>query len=127
MNKQLKMVSDFHQAFLQKENENPGLLNNKESALRYSLGKEELDEYIEAVNQEDLIEILDSLANQLYILFGTICKHGLQNHIEKAFDLVHQNNMAKLGPDGKPIFRADGKILKPENFKKVNLKSIIKL
>jgi predicted HAD superfamily Cof-like phosphohydrolase len=127
MEQQIKMVSEFHQKFKQSQSDAPALLSNKESLLRYVLGKEELDEYIEAVNQEDMVEILDSLADQLYILFGTVCKHGLQDHIGYAFDLVHQNNMSKLGPDGNPILRADGKILKPVGFKKVNLKDILKL
>jgi predicted HAD superfamily Cof-like phosphohydrolase len=127
MEKQIKMVAEFHTKFKQSQSDTPVLLSNKESMLRYALGKEELDEYIVAVGQEDMIELLDSLADQLYILFGTICKHGLQNHIASAFELVHQNNMSKLGPDGKPILREDGKILKPHGFKKVELKDILKL
>jgi predicted HAD superfamily Cof-like phosphohydrolase len=127
MEQQIKMVSDFHQKFKQSQSNAPALLSNKESMLRYALGKEELDEYIQAVGEEDLIEILDSLADQLYILFGTVCKHGLQNHIVAAFELVHQNNMSKLGPDGNPIIREDGKIIKPVGFKKVELKDILKL
>ena len=127
MEKQIKMVEHFHNAFKQDQNFKPSLLSNRESLLRYTLGKEELDEYIEAVNQEDLIEVLDSLADQLYILFGTICKHGLQDHILKAFDLVHENNMSKLDKNGNPVLRADGKIIKPEGFKKVELKDVLKL
>jgi predicted HAD superfamily Cof-like phosphohydrolase len=127
MIKQIKMVEEFHTKFKQSQSDTPVLLSNKESMLRYTLGKEELDEYIVAVGQEDMIELLDSLADQLYILFGTICKHGLQNHIASAFELVHQNNMSKLGPDGNPILREDGKILKPNGFKKVELKDILKL
>ena len=127
MEKQIQMVSDFHQKFKQSQSDTPVLLSNKESMLRYALGKEELDEYIMAVGEEDLIEILDALADQLYILFGTICKHGLQKHIGPAFELVHSNNMSKLGPDGNPILREDGKIIKPEGFKKVELKDILKI
>lgn len=127
MEKQIKMVHEFHQKFKQSQSDTPVLLSNRESMLRYALGKEELDEYIQAVGDEDLIEILDSLADQLYILFGTVCKHGLQDHIIKAFELVHNNNMSKLGPDGNPIIREDGKIIKPEGFKKVELKDILKL
>lgn len=127
MEKQIKMVSEFHQKFKQSQSDAPALLSNKESTLRYVLGKEELDEYIIAVGDEDLVEILDSLADQLYILFGTVLKHGLQEHIVYAFNLVHENNMSKLGPDGNPILREDGKIIKPHGFKKVELKDILKL
>ena len=127
MEKQIKMVAEFHTKFKQSQSDTPVLLSSKESLLRYALGKEELDEYIAAVGQKDMIELLDSLADQLYILFGTVCKHGLQNHIASAFELVHQNNMSKLGSDGNPILREDGKILKPQGFKKVELKDILKL
>lgn len=127
MEQQIKMVYDFHQTFKQSQSDTPVLLSNKESVLRHVLGKEELDEYIIAVRDGDMIEILDSLADQLYILFGTICKHGLQNHIIPAFELVHQNNMSKLGPDGNPILREDGKIIKPVGFKKIELKDVLKL
>ena len=127
MEEQIKMVYEFHQKFKQSQSDTPVFLSSKESVLRHLLGKEELDEYIIAVGEEDMIEILDSLADQLYILFGTICKHGLQNHIVQAFELVHQNNMSKLGPDGNPILREDGKIIKPQGFKKVELKDILTL
>lgn len=127
MEQQIKMVSEFHQTFKQSQSDTPVLLSSEESVLRHVLGKEELDEYIIAVGEENMIEILDSLADQLYILFGTICKHGLQNHIIPAFNLVHQNNMSKLGPDGNPILREDGKIIKPQGFKKVELTDILKL
>lgn len=127
MEQQIKMVHEFHQAFKQSQSDTPVLLSSKASVLRHVLGKEELDEYIIAVGEENMIEILDSLADQLYILFGTICKHGLQNHIIPAFNLVHQNNMSKLGPDGNPILREDGKIIKPQGFKKVELTDILKL
>ena len=127
MEKQLKMVAEFHDKFKQSQSNTPVLLSSRESLLRYNLGKEELDEYIVAIGQNDLIEVLDSLADQLYILLGTVCKHGLQDKFCEAFELVHSNNMAKLGPDGLPILRADGKILKPEGFKKVELKQILTL
>lgn len=107
-------------------NNTPSLIEIKESRLRFKLGKEELIEYMDAAKEEDLVEILDSLADQLYILLGTVLKHGLQDMIIPAFDLVHSNNMKKLGPDGKPIFREDGKIIKPEGFEKVALKTLFK-
>lgn len=125
MIKQIRMVEEFHTKFKQEQGIKPKLLSKKESVLRHALGNEELNEYLEAAANDDLIEIVDALTDQLYILFGTICKHGLQNHIEKAFELVHINNMAKLDSNGEPILRSDGKILKPEGFKKVELKDVL--
>ena len=124
MEKQLGQVKEFHEKFLQDMNNTPELLSIGESRLRYALMKEENQEYLEAAKDEDIIEVLDACADQLYILCGTILKHGLQNMIVPAFNLVHANNMNKLGPDGKPIFREDGKIIKPEGFQKVELKTL---
>jgi len=126
MNKQLKQVKEFHQKFQQTMSETPTLLSIAESRLRFKLGEEEVIEYMDAAVNEDLVEVLDALADQLYILCGTILKHGLQDMIIPAFNLVHSNNMAKLGPDGNPIFREDGKIIKPEGFQKVELKTLFK-
>jgi len=124
MKEQIKMVVEFHEKFLQDMKTEPSLLPLAEARLRYALGKEELDEYLEAIVENDLVETLDSFADQLYILIGSIVKHGMQDMIIPAFDLVHANNMNKLGPDGKPIFREDGKIIKPEGFQKVELKTL---
>lgn len=126
MEKQLKQVQEFHEKFLQDMNNKPELLSIEESRLRFKLMEEENIEYLDAAKEEDIIEILDACADQLYILCGTILKHGLQDMIIPAFNLVHANNMAKLGPDGKPIFREDGKIIKPEGFEKVELKTLFK-
>jgi predicted HAD superfamily Cof-like phosphohydrolase len=126
MNKQLDQVKEFHEKFQQSMSDKPSLLSQEESKLRFRLGEEEVVEYLDAAVDEDIVEVLDALADQMYILCGTILKHGLQDMIIPAFNLVHSNNMAKLGPDGKPIFREDGKIIKPEGFKKVELITLFK-
>jgi predicted HAD superfamily Cof-like phosphohydrolase len=80
--------------------------------------QEENDEYLEACFKNSLIEIADALGDQLYILCGTILKHGMQHIIEDVFNEIQASNMSKLGADGKPILREDGKILKgPEYFR----------
>ncbi len=84
--------------------------------MRYRLGNEELIEYFDACKDGDLIEVADALADQLYILLGTMISHGMQDVIEDIFDEVHRSNMSKLGEDGKPIYREDGKILKGPNY-----------
>ncbi|TXI90893.1 MAG: hypothetical protein E6Q36_00570, partial [Chryseobacterium sp.] len=72
------------------------------------------------------VEILDACADQLYILLGTINAHGLQDLIGPAFELVHKNNMTKVGPDGKVLRNPDGKILKPQGFVPVDLTTLFK-
>ena len=124
MEKQIKQIIEFHEKFKQTYSTKPTLLPLNETTLRYNLAQEELDEYEEACSNEDIVEVADSLADQLYILLGTVIKHGLQDKIIQAFDLVHQNNMSKLDENGEPILREDGKIIKPKNFKPVDLKTL---
>ena len=85
------------------------------------MAKEELDEYLEACNNGDIIEVADALADQLYILMGTMVSHGMGDVIEDIFDEVHRSNMSKLGVDGKPIYREDGKVLKGPNYSPPNV------
>jgi predicted HAD superfamily Cof-like phosphohydrolase len=118
MKEQLKAVETFHNAFGQENGKYPRPLSEHEFNLRHSLMQEENDEYLEACFKNSLIEIADALGDQLYILCGTILKHGMQHIIEDVFSEIQDSNMSKLGADGKPIFREDGKILKgPEYFR----------
>ena len=80
----------------------------------------------EAAKNKDLIEVADALGDMLYILCGTILTHGMQHKIEEVFDAIQDSNMSKLGEDGKPIYREDGKVLKGPNYFKPNLKEILK-
>jgi predicted HAD superfamily Cof-like phosphohydrolase len=121
MKKQLQQLWDFQSAYNSTRNTKPTLLDPSESMLRYELGREELLEYLEACNNDDLVEITDALADQLYILLGTMIAHGMQDIIENVFNEVHRSNMSKLGEDGNPIYRADGKVLKGPNFSPPNI------
>ena len=121
MKKQLQQIWDFQSAYNSTRNTSPTFLSPDEYQLRYRLGKEELDEYLEACKDNDLIEVADALADQLYILLGTMISHGMGDVMEDIFDDVHRSNMSKLGEDGKPIYREDGKILKGPNFSKPNI------
>lgn len=132
MKTQLNAVKDFHEGFQQINGTEPVLITHEEVQLRHKLMAEENDEYLEAslkdglYTEERLTEIADALGDQLYILCGTILKHGMQHIIEDVFAEIHRSNMSKLGPDGKPLLREDGKILKGEGYFKPNLKQFIK-
>ncbi|MEZ4838478.1 hypothetical protein [Flavobacterium sp.] len=127
MQKQILAVKAFHSAFGLGANEfpTPNLGENK-NLLRFNLMKEENEEYLEAAMNEDIIEIADALGDMLYILCGTIIEHGLQHKIEEVFDEIQRSNMSKLGEDGKPIYREDGKVLKGPNYFKPNFEAILK-
>jgi predicted HAD superfamily Cof-like phosphohydrolase len=86
---------------------------------------EENDEYLQAARDGDLTEIADALGDQLYILCGTILKHGLQDKIVEVFQEIQRSNMSKLGADGQPILREDGKILKSDQYFKPDIDAIL--
>ena len=125
--KPIRAVTKFHKAFgLGLEFKPNANLPSEITELRYKLMKEENEEYLEAVKSNDLIEIADALGDMLYILCGTIISHGFQNKIEALFDEIQRSNMSKLGSDGKPIYREDGKVLKGPHYFKPNIEKILK-
>ena len=127
MEKQLKAVAEFHNAFGQENGKWPRLIEHSEFDLRHSLMKEENDEYLEACHSKSLVEVADALGDQLYILCGTILKHGMQHIILDVFEEIQASNMSKLGEDGKPVLREDGKILKGPGYFRPELDKFIKV
>lgn len=127
MQKQINAVKEFHTAFgIGYSEKLIGHLGEAKNLLRFNLMKEENEEYLEAVQNNDIIEIADALGDMLYILCGTIIEHGLQNKIEEVFDEIQRSNMSKLGEDGKPIYREDGKVMKGPNYFKPSFEEILK-
>ena len=127
MQKQLEAVKLFHTTYGLGVSENMKAdLGTQKNNLRFDLMKEENEEYLEAVQNNDIVEIADALGDMLYILCGTILEHGLQHKIEAVFDEIQRSNMSKLGADGKPIYREDGKVMKGPNNFKPNFEAILK-
>lgn len=128
---QLSKVKDFHEGFQQINGTEPVLITHDEVQLRHRLMAEENDEYIQAAlegvmsAEQRLVGIADALGDQLYILCGTILKHGMQHIIEDVFDEIQASNMSKLGPDSEPILREDGKILKGPCYFKPDINKFI--
>lgn len=127
MKKQLDCVREFHEAFGQANGLYVKNLNQDEYELRYRLMAEENDEYLQACKDNNIDEIADALGDQLYILCGTILKHGLQHKIQLVFSEIHRSNMSKLDADGKPILREDGKILKSDRYFPPDIKKILQM
>ncbi len=123
---ELNAVAEFHQAFGIDSADSPIVsIPGQTVLLRHNLMKEENDEYLEAAQNDDLIEVADALGDMLYILCGTILSHGMQHKIKEVFNEIQRSNMSKLGADGKPIYREDGKVLKGPNYFKPNIASIL--
>ena len=119
-------VAEFHDSFGIPNKYSPlANVDEKDFNLRYSLMKEENEEYLQAAKEGDLTEIADALGDMLYILCGTIIEHGMQHKIDEVFSEIQNSNMSKLGNDGNPIYREDGKVLKGPNYFKPDIKGIL--
>ena len=126
MIKQLNAVKEFHTDFeIGYSVSLKADLGESKNVLRYNLMKEENEEYLEAVQNNDLIEIADALGDMLCILCGTIIEHGLHDKIEAVFEEIQRSNMSKLDSNGKPIYREDGKVMKGPNYFKPDFTKII--
>lgn len=126
MKRKLTAVQLFHESFgLGVKHEPIANLGEDKLKLRFNLMAEENEEYLEAAKDNDLVEVADALGDMLYILCGTILEHGMQHKIEQVFEEIQRSNMSKLGADGKPIYREDGKVLKGPNYFKPNIKAIL--
>lgn len=122
----IEAVETFHNAFKIENNYKPvAQLSEADFTLRYNLMKEENEEYLEAAKNGDIVEIADALGDQLYILCGTILKHGLQDKIISVFQEIQRSNMSKLDENGNPIYREDGKVMKSELYFKPNIQAIL--
>ena len=126
MKDKILAVKEFHKAFkldyLDKPKADLGIDKNK---LRFNLMKEENEEYLEAANNNDMVEVADALGDMLYILCGTIIEHGMEHKIDEIFREIQNSNMSKLGADGSPIYREDGKVLKGPNYFKPDIEGIL--
>ena len=126
MKDKILAVKEFHKAFkLDYLDEPKADLGTDKNKLRFNLMKEENEEYFEAANNNDMVEVADALGDMLYILCGTIIEHGMQHKIDEIFSEIQNSNMSKLGADGNPIYREDGKVLKGPSYFKPNIKGIL--
>lgn len=113
-------VREFHEAFGHPAPKTPSIPNLELAMLRKKLIEEELAEVMEAIEKKDYTNLLKELCDLQYVLDGFFVVCGMDQAKEEGFMLVHRSNMSKLGEDGKPVYREDGKILKGPNYKPVD-------
>ena len=118
-----ELVEDFMEAMGQEVNAVPTFPEEEIQRLRLDLIEEELDELHYAIDNKDMVEIADALGDLLYVVYGA--GHAFGIDLDECFKEIHASNMSKLGPDGKPIKREDGKVLKPDSFFPPDLKTIL--
>lgn len=117
-------VMDFMNNFKQEVKYNSEFPDEKVQKLRISLIEEELEELKEAIENKDVVGVADALTDILYVTYGAGAAFGID--LDKCFEEVHNSNMSKLGRDGRPIYREDGKILKGPDYFEPNLEKIVK-
>jgi predicted HAD superfamily Cof-like phosphohydrolase len=126
LRKVIDMVREFMDTYQLKYFKNPKAdIGLETHQLRFELMREENQEYLEATQKGDVVEVADALGDMLYILCGTILAHGMQDKMEEVFSEIQRSNMSKLDNDGNPIYREDGKVLKGPNYSEPDLKKIL--
>lgn len=118
-----ELVGDFMEVFGQEVLDEPTLPSRDIQDLRVDLIAEELDELQLAFDNQNIVEVADALTDLLYVVYGA--GHACGIDLDECFLEVHRSNMSKLGPDGQPIYRSDGKVLKGPDYFDPDLKSII--
>lgn len=120
-----ELVREFHRAFDCPTALRPGWPSVARQNLRLDLIAEELKELRVALNERDMRAVADALGDLLYVVYGTGHEFGIQ--LDAVFAEVHRSNMSKMGADGKPIRRGDGKILKGPAFSPPDLVPVLAL
>jgi len=117
-------VGLFMKTFVQEVKTTPSLSSEKINNLRISLINEELEEFKEAIKNNDLKEVVDALTDILYVTYGA--GHAFGINLDKCFNEVQRSNMSKLGEDGKPIYNDAGKVMKGPKYFKPDLSKFLK-
>ena len=125
MKRLLEQRLEFNKVFEIKSNNTPGLIPKSGFVLETDMMLEELQEYRNANEEGDLVEIVDAIADQLYLAIGMVKKHGLQDIMEEVMDEVHRSNMSKVWEDGTIHKNEAGKVMKPSHFSPPKIKEIL--
>ena len=123
MNKMQQQVKEFHLLYGCPSETRPNLISTERMRLRYHLMSEELHELFDAWAEEKLDKCADALGDLLYVVFGTAIEFGLD--MEPIVDEIHRSNLSKLGANDKPIYAANGKVLKGPNYKPPNIEAVL--
>lgn len=120
----LDMVEEFHRTYGQLISKRPTIWDPQLNELRLALLHEELAELAVALYSRDRVGVLDALTDLQYVLDGAYLSLGFADMKQAALIEVHRSNMSKLGADGQPILRHDGKVLKGPNYSEPDLEGV---
>ena len=117
-------VGDFMEAFGQEVLYIPTMPDFNLSALRLDLIEEEVQELRDGLGKKSMVEIADALTDILYVVYGA--GHAFGIDLDDCFHEVHSSNMTKLGADGRPLYREDGKVMKGPNYREPDLTKFVR-
>ena len=120
-----EMVDEFNRAFGIQTRETPGLPSGDIEALRSELIREEYEEWKLAAEDGDIVEMARELADIVYVVYGAALAYGI--NLDAVISAIHQANMRKLGPDGRPVWREDGKLMKPKGWVPADVASVLEI
>lgn len=125
MNRHQSLVEQFHAAFDHPVGIVPSLADADDTLrdLRVELIREELQELRDGLDADDIVEVADALGDLLFVVYGAGVAFGID--LEPVFAEIAASNMSKLGDDGKPVTRSDGKILKGPGYRKPDIAPIL--
>lgn len=118
----IELVREFHRAFNLDVRSTPTQVSAALAAHRQGLLAEETAEVAQASVEGDICHIANELADVVYTAYGTLV-YGID--LDAVIAEVHRANMSKLGPDGRPVLRADGKVMKGEHYRPPDAASVI--
>ena len=116
-------VKTFMTTFGQEVKSKPEFPDLDTVNLRIELIREELQELVDACGARDIVEVADALTDILYVTYGAAHSFGIP--IDACFKEVQRSNMSKLGEDGKPIYREDGKVMKGPGYSVPDIKNVL--
>jgi len=117
-------VIAFHTAFGLPRQMRPSITVDEEIAdLRVGLLVEEVDEFASATRSRDLVGIADALADIVYVAYGAAVTYGID--LDAVLSEVHRANMSKLDAAGRPVLRADGKVIKSDRYRPPNVAGVL--
>ncbi len=134
------IVREFHTAFELPVYSQPHMPDIKRVMLRWKLINEEHQEVADEFTRisrringggytsvseayADLARLAKELADLRYVVEGTELEFGIPG--DAVYREVHESNMSKLGPDGRPVRRHDGKVLKGPSYREADVLSAI--
>ncbi|MFE7134107.1 MazG nucleotide pyrophosphohydrolase domain-containing protein [Streptomyces sp. NPDC057638] len=118
------LVHEFHRAFGLDARSAPTEIPRTLAAHRRDLLEEEAAEAAEVAVDGPLDSLAQELADVVYVAYGTALVHGID--LDSVLAEVHRANMSKLGPDGTPVRRADGKVLKGPHYEAPDVAAVLR-